>query len=621
MRSMGRTPKPAERPAPGRMLLARRAFSTAPPANAIGNQAALRLLRNAHIDRHSQTPPALEFDPPGSRHEREADRVADRVLRMSAPSDIGDRGASTVNEARPGPSGHAEGMLQREFAPASGQQLTAAPRSVNDTLRTPGRPLDTATRAFMEPRFGRDFSRVQVHTDAKAAESARAVNATAYTVGPDVVFAAGAFQPHIDSGRRLLAHELTHVVQQTRFGAARMQRYEGPEHQDIGDRYARDLLAFLQTPEGVKWATDRGLNASSLVAEMQADPMLHGARIQLPPQVNAETGTVEHRELTPGEIISLMGDLYGSVDELANAPASQLRDLLAVMQGERAGTAPDAAQRYERITGGRYLSLAQRNDTHFAPRNRAEWRRLHEAAIAEAQAAGREQSESRFQHALLTDAAAGHFLTDAYASGHLFDKSQVLAEITLYLSAHPAQTRNPQMQTYVGIIGFAGKLPQLVLKNIHDRMNREGFVVHNARGMSWRTFGDDYLAIAQETQRIAALAVFESRQQIYAAHGGASPNPDDVEALMPNDDTVQRATLQAIGYIPNAVAEVESLIYRNRSLAPTQFGPIVGAIVESNLSTIGNPARERQINDMLETARRTGVQAPIAPSFTVLSWP
>ena len=315
-----------------------------------------------------------------------------------------------------------------------------------------------------------------------------------------------------------------------------------------------------------------------------------------------------------------MGDLYGTVDELANAPASQLRDLLAVMQGERTGAVKDSGERYERITGGRYLTLAQRNDTHFAPLNRAEWRRLHEAAIAEAQTAGREKSESRFQHALLTDAAAGHFLTDAYAAGHLFDKSQVLAQITLHLNAHPARTRNPQMQAYVGAIDLAGKLPQLVLKNLHDRMNREGFEVRNARGMRWRTFGDDYLALAKETQRIAALAVFQSRQQIYAARGGASPNADEIEALMPDDDTVQRATQQAIAHIPDAVEEVEGLIYRNRSLAPAQFGPVLGTIVESNLATIGYPGREREISNMLDSANRIGIEAPIAPSFTLASW-
>jgi hypothetical protein len=90
----------------------------------------------------------------------------------------------------------------------------AAPQIVHDVLRSSGQPLDATTRAFMEPRFGHDFSRVRVHTDGPAAESARAVNALAYTVASDVVFADGKYAPQSATGRRILAHELTHVVQQ-----------------------------------------------------------------------------------------------------------------------------------------------------------------------------------------------------------------------------------------------------------------------------------------------------------------------------------------------------------------------------------------------------------------------
>lgn len=88
-----------------------------------------------------------------------------------------------------------------------------APRVVHEALRSPGHALDAGVRALMEPRFGHDFSRVRVHTDAKASESARAVNAAAYTVGRDIVFAGGLYAPHTSEGRGLLAHELTHVAQ------------------------------------------------------------------------------------------------------------------------------------------------------------------------------------------------------------------------------------------------------------------------------------------------------------------------------------------------------------------------------------------------------------------------
>jgi hypothetical protein len=86
---------------------------------------------------------------------------------------------------------------------------------VHDVLHSPGKPLDRDTRAFFEPRFGHDFGSVRVHADALAAESARAVNAQAYTVGHNLVFGSNQFAPQSQGGRKLLAHELTHAVQQS----------------------------------------------------------------------------------------------------------------------------------------------------------------------------------------------------------------------------------------------------------------------------------------------------------------------------------------------------------------------------------------------------------------------
>jgi GH24 family phage-related lysozyme (muramidase) len=89
-----------------------------------------------------------------------------------------------------------------------------APPVVYDVLRSPGEPLDARTRAFMEHRFGHDFSKVRVHIDQRAVESAAAVRAHAYTVGPDIAFGTGRYAPETDMGKRLLIHELAHVVQQ-----------------------------------------------------------------------------------------------------------------------------------------------------------------------------------------------------------------------------------------------------------------------------------------------------------------------------------------------------------------------------------------------------------------------
>jgi hypothetical protein len=102
--------------------------------------------------------------------------------------------------------------LQRRATGGGGP--AAVPPIVHDVLSSPGQPLDADSRAFFEPRFGHDFSKVRVHADAKAAESARAVNAEAYTVGRDIVFAHGPSAPGTAGGMQVVAHELAHVVQQ-----------------------------------------------------------------------------------------------------------------------------------------------------------------------------------------------------------------------------------------------------------------------------------------------------------------------------------------------------------------------------------------------------------------------
>ncbi len=102
--------------------------------------------------------------------------------------------------------------LQRQAAGPA--EADVAPQVVDQVLSSPGRPLDRTTRDYFEPRFGYDFSKIRIHADAQAAESARAVNALAYTVGDSIAFAQGHYSPYSVAGRRLLAHELAHSIQQ-----------------------------------------------------------------------------------------------------------------------------------------------------------------------------------------------------------------------------------------------------------------------------------------------------------------------------------------------------------------------------------------------------------------------
>jgi hypothetical protein len=154
----------------------------------------------------------LAIGEPDDDNEREADRVAETVMRMPEVDDC--------CQSNPAES------LQRQATNAA--TLEQAPSSVHETLRSHGQPLDAGTRAFMEPRFGHDFSRVRVHADRTAVESARAVNALAYTIGQDVVIDGTRYTPGTMEGKRLLGHELTHVVQQrAHSGSFRLQRQAG----------------------------------------------------------------------------------------------------------------------------------------------------------------------------------------------------------------------------------------------------------------------------------------------------------------------------------------------------------------------------------------------------------
>ncbi len=217
----------------------------------IGNQAVQRLIKSGTL----QT--KLKIGQPGDKYEQEADRVADAVMRMPEPGvqrQVEPEEEEEMLQSKPlanqitplvqvqrqeEPEEEEETLqakplaeeitplVQRQVEPEEEEEeLQAKPNSshiseVNpnlesdiQSLKRGGQPLSENDRAFFEPRFGCDFSRVRVHSDTQAAEAALAVNAQAFTVGQDVVFGTKQFEPGTNEGRKLLAHELTHVVQQ-----------------------------------------------------------------------------------------------------------------------------------------------------------------------------------------------------------------------------------------------------------------------------------------------------------------------------------------------------------------------------------------------------------------------
>ena len=179
----------------------------------------------------------LKINQPGDKYEQEADRVAEQVMRMPG-IEIGsvslneegiqrkctacESGGTTCPECAEEEEKIQAKPLASQIAPLAqrhevpGHTPVATPQSASqiNSLRSGGRPLAEATRQFFEPRLGRNFSGVRVHVGPKAIGSARAIGARAYTIGQDIIFGAGAYAPETIEGQKLLAHELTHVVQQ-----------------------------------------------------------------------------------------------------------------------------------------------------------------------------------------------------------------------------------------------------------------------------------------------------------------------------------------------------------------------------------------------------------------------
>jgi len=216
--------------------------------------------------------PKLSVRAPDDPYEREADQVADQVMRMSAPvvqrscaGDAGGASCANCNDEDELQRGHP--TIQRQANSATARRELETPSALLSTLDS-GDPLEPATRTFMEPRFGTSFESVRVHTGERAAQSARSIDALAYTIGPHIVFDKGQYAPTPSAGRRLLAHELTHVVQQGNAGiGTRRNSSTGAHPSSLARRSTLSPMLQREVPHGdpihdpliAQYRRDRGL--------------------------------------------------------------------------------------------------------------------------------------------------------------------------------------------------------------------------------------------------------------------------------------------------------------------------------------------------------------------------
>ncbi len=215
------------------------------------------------------------------------------------------------------------GLLQRsstnQAAPSS------VPPIVHEVLRSSGQPLDANTRAFMESRFGYDFSRVRVHIDAKSADSARAVNALAYTVGHDVVFGAAQYEPKRPEGRQLLAHELTHVMQNremTTSGPIRLDSASSPAEIEAGHAADEVRPSFLQNA-GTVLQRQKGGDMT-----FDDDPLSAGGFNDKDSSIRVKPGPVRTTLIRPERMTNVRGETYSKSDKPGTEPGAWIQGFL-----------------------------------------------------------------------------------------------------------------------------------------------------------------------------------------------------------------------------------------------------------------------------------------------------
>ena len=230
---------------------------------------------NVHSNGPGMIQTKLKINKPRDIYEQEADRVADAVMRMEEPrvqrqvepkEDLlqskplaGQITPLVQRQPDPTDEDEEEEMIQAKPLVSQTPEVTPAISSIIQSLQDGGRPLSGSERSFFEPRFGTDFSNVHIHNDKRAASVARSVNARAFTVGHNVVFGAGENSLNTLAGRKLLAHELMHVVQQSR-NKRSLQRMPdeldtstAPLPESIGKKYSRETGMPFQP--GIQYST------------------------------------------------------------------------------------------------------------------------------------------------------------------------------------------------------------------------------------------------------------------------------------------------------------------------------------------------------------------------------
>lgn len=538
--------------------------------------------------------------------------------RQRAQSSAGAEAAPGVEAPAPvvaRPGNAALGRVLQRLATSQGAgPLDPAIGSAIDAARGGGRELPAAERTEMEGHFGTDLSAVRVHTGGQADELNRSVQARAFTVGTDIFVSGGGYD------RELLAHELTHVVQQGSGLAADRPAVSHPA--DPAEVEARRVAAAIAhggpAPAGNR-AVTRALGP--MTVQRFAGPEHEQLGDATGATIDLGGGIV----LTWGEVVAIAGDEYGSVDELRRdlaAPGGPARLRGRLEHDGVKGPIPAALPAVGDRSTSRYVELAMQNVAHFAAGGTAipTWRSYHENALLLAVMSGMDGKDEEWQQAQLTEAFGQHFLTDSFSAGHVRTPraaimawyqsdfapralgpfltharqrvSRALADDLSSQMIAPHAAVQAEFDAILGaVIGllegtirekfqdlFGLGISGAISGVLHDTDNERGIWVRSdAHPTPWMAFGDGNLGCAPTSREQAELAVITAREELVAAQAlgrvraagrSATPAPPGQTGTVPgvvhfgfDSSGIDAATAAALGQVADYLtAHPEQLV-------------------------------------------------------------
>ena len=251
----------------------------------------------------------LSINQPDDVYEHEADAMADKVMRMADPQldqNAFFKPANRTIQRKCQSCEEEEKQVHRKEENGNETEANAGLDNYVSSLQSAGQPMPQSARLFFEPRFGHDFSNVKVHTDDAAAKSAQSINALAYTSGNNIVFNNGQYSPNSESGQRLMAHELTHVIQQS----GTVQRkpdisFELADTATVGstprEKVKNWIIAHLQSIQAAesKWQIDKRAIAGAIAWEALENPLSRSFRSIGPGKVHYKSSPAPYVEGDP----------------------------------------------------------------------------------------------------------------------------------------------------------------------------------------------------------------------------------------------------------------------------------------------------------------------------------